>query len=141
MTGLGNWDLFFTDVSDRDAAYQQYVLGNATAWWDATNQKYPNFNRFNAWAAAFTTAAKKRLVIWQVPIGNTVMASCNNTNDHYQDNREQYWLSNYPNNQGISALAQSGVIGLLFGAGNPGSTQNYDTAGAGRTRDAAGNGH
>jgi hypothetical protein len=88
MTGLGNWDLFFTDISDRDAAYYQFVEGDGGAhWWDATNQKYPNFNRLNTWATAFTTAAKKRLVIWQIPIGNTVMDTCNNTNFHYQDNR------------------------------------------------------
>ena len=142
MTGLGNWDLFFTDISDRDAAYYQYVVGDGGAhWWDATNQKYPNFNRLNAWAAAFTTAAQKRLVIWQIPIGNSVMRTSNNTNFHYQDNREQYWLGNYPNNQGIAELSQSGVIGLLFGAGNSGTTQNYDAAGDGITNPAAINGN
>jgi hypothetical protein len=142
MTGLGNWDLFFTDISDRDAAYYQYVQGdNGAHWWDATNQKYPNFNRLNTWAAAFTSAAQKRLVIWQVPIGNTVMAAMNNSNYHYQDNREQYWLQNYPNNQAISQLAQAGVIGLLFGAGNGGTTQNYDAAGDGVTNPGPINGN
>jgi len=142
MTGLGNWDLFFTDISDRDAAYYQYVQGdNGAHWWDTTNQKYPNFNRLNTWAAAFTSAAQKRLVIWQVPIGNTVMAAMNNTNYHYQDNREQYWLQNYPNNQAISQLAQAGVIGLLFGAGNGGTTQNYDAAGDGVTNPGPINGN
>ena len=72
MTGLGNWDLFFTDIADRDAAYYQFVVGDGGAhWWDATNQKYPNFERLNTWAAAFTAAAQKRLVIWQIPIGNS----------------------------------------------------------------------
>jgi hypothetical protein len=136
-TGLGNWDLFFTDITDRDAAYYEYVLGDGGAhWWDATNQKYPNFARLNTWAAAFTAAAHKRLVIWQIPIGNTIMDTCNNTKFHYQDNREQYWLSNYPSNQAISELAQAGVIGLLFGAGNSGTTQNYDAAGDGITNPA-----
>jgi hypothetical protein len=129
FTGLGNWDLYFTDISDRDAAYYQFVEGDGGAhWWDTTNQKYPNFNRFNEWADAFTTAAHKRLVIWQIPIGNTIMRTCNNTNFHYQDNRAQYWLQNYPTNQAISRLAQSGVIGLLFGAGSSGPTDNYDAA-------------
>ncbi len=142
MTGLGDWDLFFTDITDRDAAYYQFVKGDGGAhWWDATNQKYPNFNRLNAWADAFTTSAQKRLVIWQIPIGNTLMDTCNNTNFHYQDNREQYWLQNYPNNQAIGALAQSGVIGLLFGAGNSGTTQNYDAAGDGITNPAPLNGN
>ncbi len=142
MTGLGNWDLFFTDITDRDAAYYQIVAGDGGAhWWDATNQKYPNFNRLNAWAGAFTSAARKRLVIWQIPIGNTLMAAMNNTNYHYQDNREQYWLQNYPNNQGISELAQAGVIGLLFGAGNAGTTENYDAAADGVTNPKPVNGN
>jgi hypothetical protein len=142
MTGLGDWDLFFTDISDRDAAYYQFVVRDGGAhWWDATNQKYPNFKRLNAWAAAFTAAAQKRLVIWQIPIGNTLMKTVNNTNFHYQDNREQYWLQNYPNNQAISDLAQSGVIGLLFGAGNGGTTQNYDAAKDGITNPAPINGN
>jgi hypothetical protein len=141
MTGLGNWDLFFTDIADRDSAYYQFVLGDATHWWDTTNQKYPNFNRLNTWAAAFTAAAQKRLVIWQIPVGNTLMKTCNNTNFHYQDNREQYWLENYPNNAAISGLAQAGVIGLLFGAGNSGTTQVYDAAGDGITNPAPINGN
>src|ERR1700722_12059066 len=142
MTGLGNWDLFFTDITDRDAAYYQLVVGDGGAhWWDATNVKYPNFNRLDTWAGAFTAAAHKRLVIWQLPIGNTLMRSCNNTNSHYQDNREQYWLENYPNNQGIDGLAQAGVVGLLFGSGQPGTTANYDTAGDGITNPAPINGN
>lgn len=142
MTATGNWDLFYTDVSDRDAGYYQYVVGDGGArWWDTTNQKYPNFNRFNAWASAFTTAAQKRLVIWQIPVGNTLMRSCNNTNYHYQDNREQYWLENYPNNAAISSLAQAGVIGLLFGPGTSGPTDVYDAAGDGITNPAPINGN
>jgi hypothetical protein len=142
MTATGNWDVFYTDISDRDAAYYQDVVGDGGAhWWDATNQKYPNFNRLNVWASAFTTAAQKRLVIWQIPIGNTLMKSCNNTNFHYQDNREQYWLENYPSNTTISSLAQAGVIGLIFGQGNTGTTQIYDAAGDGITNPAPINGN
>jgi hypothetical protein len=125
MTGLGNWDLFFTDVTDRDSGYYQYVEHDGgTHWWDATNQKYPNFNRLNTWATAFTTAAHKRLVIWQIPIGNTIMDTCNNTNS-----------------EAMSALAEAGVIGLLFGAGNSGTTDNFDAAGDGVTNPAPINGN
>lgn len=142
MTGLGNWDLFFTDITDRDAAYYQFVLKDGGVhWWNAGNVKYPNFNRLNTWASAFTSAAHKRLVIWQIPIGNTIMDTLNNTNYHYQDNRAQYWLQNYPSNQALNALAQSGVIGLLFGAGNSGTTQNYDAAHDGITNPAPINGN
>ena len=80
------------------------------------------------------------MVIWQIPIGNTVMRTMNNTHEHYQDNREQYWLMNYPNNQAMSDLAKAGVIGLLFGAGGA-TTSNYDSAGDGVTNPAAINGN
>jgi hypothetical protein len=142
MTGLGNWDLFFTDISDRDAGYYQYAEGDGGAhWWDLTNQKYPNFNRLNTWAAAFTTASGKRLVIWQIPIGNTLMDTENNKNWHYQDNREQYWLQNYPTNTAMSALAKAGVIGLLFGSGASDNSSNFDSAGDGITNPAPINGN
>jgi hypothetical protein len=141
MTATGNWDVFFTDVSAFDAGYYQFALGDSSRWWDKTNQKYPNFNRFNTWAAAFTAAAQKRLVIWQVPVGNTVMRTCNNTNFHYQDDRDEYWLSNYPNNPGVSELAQAGVIGLVFAAGNSGTTDNFDSAGDGITNPTPINGN
>jgi hypothetical protein len=66
-----------------------YVVDDSGAHgWDTANQKYPNFERFNTWATAFTAAARKRLVIWQIPVGNTVMATCNNSNFHYQDSRD-----------------------------------------------------
>lgn len=142
LTRTGNWDVFYTDISDRDSAYYQYVVGDGGAhWWDSTNEKYPNFNRLNVWAGAFTAAAQKRLVIWQIPVGNTLMRTCNNTNNHYQDNREQYWLENYPNNSTISSVAQAGVIGLLFGGGATGTTQTYDAAGDGITNPAPINGN
>ena len=142
MTGTGAWDVFYTDIADRDAAYYEHVVGDGGAhWWDTTNQKYPNFNRLNVWAGAFTAAAHKRLVIWQIPVGNTLMRSVNNTNFHYQDNREQYWLENYPNNSNISALAKAGVIGLTFGPGNSGTTDVYDGAGDGITNPALINGN
>jgi hypothetical protein len=142
MTRTGIWDVFYTDIADRDSAYYQYVVGDGGAhWWDTTNEKYPNFNRLNVWAGAFTTAAQKRLVIWQIPVGNTLMRTCNNTDYHYQDNREQYWLENYPNNSTISSLAQAGVIGLLFGGGATGTTQAYDAAGDGITNPAPINGN
>jgi NPCBM-associated, NEW3 domain of alpha-galactosidase len=130
MTGTGNWDLYFTDIADHDSGYYEAVQHDNSHWWDAGNQKLPNFNRLNTWASAFTSAAQKRLVIWQLPTGNTIMDTMNNSNYHYQDNRQEYWLQNYPNNHTLNALAQAGVIGLMFGTG---TSSNYDIAGDGIT--------
>lgn len=138
MNGTGDWDLYFTDIADHDAGYYQAAQKDSSHWWDVSNQKLPNFNRLNTWASAFTAAAQKRLVIWQIPVGNTIMDTMNNSKYHYQGNLEQYWLENYPNNQALSALAQAGVIGLMFGEGD---TSMYDAAGDGITNPAPINGN
>jgi hypothetical protein len=54
---------------------------------------------------------------WQIPMGNTIMAACNNTQGHYMDNRPEYWLEDYPKNTHILEWARAGFIGLLFGRG------------------------
>lgn len=132
MSEAGDWDLFFTDLADRDAAWYQFAGHDHGAhWWDPSNRKFPNFQRLLVWADAFTSAAHRRLVLWQLPIGNKVMDSCNNTSYHYQDNRAQYWLENYPDNPNLAALARVGVIGLLFGSGGSTATDNYDVSGQG----------
>ena len=62
----------------------------------------------------------KRALLWQVPNGNRVYLSENNTDGHYQDNRAEYLFAH------IQELAATGVIGLLFGSGNGGSTVQWD---------------
>jgi hypothetical protein len=59
-------------------------------------------------------------MVWQIPLGNQYYRTENNSDGHYQDNRLEYFLSH------VEELKQSGIIGLLFGAGNGGSTVNTD---------------
>jgi len=75
----------------------------------------------------------KRLVLWQTPAGNTVYDSENNTAWHFQDNHAQYWLQNYPGDGHLAALANAGIIGVLFAGGEPNPTTIYDAAGDGIT--------
>ena len=125
-----NFNLMFYDIADRDAAlYQSW--GDNNHWWDVNNATYPNFNRFNQFALAITTTTGKRGMLWQVPIGNTLYKSVNNTNLHWQDNRVQYYL-NGADNQHLQDLANSGIMGILFGAGGQ-TTNNEDVAGDGIT--------
>jgi len=134
-----NFDLMFYDIADRDAAlYQSW--GDPNRWWDTTNSTYPNFNRFNQFALAITTATGKRGMLWQVPIGNTLYKSMNNTTHHWQDNKAQYYL-NDTSYQHVQDLANSGIIGILFGAGDGNSTSYDDGAGDGVTNPAAINGN
>jgi hypothetical protein len=134
MTGA-NWDLYFTDIAYGDAGAPRGT------WWDANNVACPNFSVLNSWAAAFTKDAGKRVVLWQTPAGNTIYDTDNNTAWHYQDNRAQYWLQNYPGDGHLAALATAGVVGILFTGGEPSPTDIYDAAGDGTTNPPAINGN
>jgi hypothetical protein len=105
--GESNADLVIVETSDRDAGYYQTVQKRNT-WWDATNAKLPDFHQDFAWVKALTEALVKPALYWQTPLGN---ASQNNTANHYQDNRVDYFFGH------MSELAGSHVLGAAFGAG------------------------
>jgi uncharacterized repeat protein (TIGR02543 family) len=128
--GVTPYDLLFNDVADRDAAYYKYVLGR-DAFWDRENLTFPNFHRWETYLrAAIAAGGSKPTFVWQIPLGNQIFATMNNTAGHYQDNRAEYFFGH------IAELADLGVVGLLFGAGNPGSTTNADTQQDGITNPA-----
>jgi hypothetical protein len=107
-------------VADRDAAYYKYVYNNPSVWWDRLNVTFPNFHRWETYVSAISQTTGRSIFVWQIPEGNQYFDTENNTNGHYQDNRAEYFFSH------LSELAQSGIIALLFGAGNGGSTVHYD---------------
>jgi hypothetical protein len=134
------FDLFFFDTMDRNSAYCQYVAyyngappGPAQyCWWgsspDGTVQNNA-FDYFRQYIAAIHSATGLPSMLWQTPVGNTLYDSCDNTPMHYQDNKAQYFLeqANRPN---ITAYAAAGVIGVLFGSGQPGEENAGDSTGA-----------
>jgi hypothetical protein len=122
------FDLVFGEFSDRDAGFKQYVSGDGGAsWWDAGD-----FARHVRFLGVFAGAAGKRVVLWQIPLGNTKMRAMNNTWDHYQDNRAE-WLLDDPSRAHLLAYVQAGVVGFLFGRGADGATCACDAAGDGVT--------
>jgi hypothetical protein len=129
--GSSAYDLVFNDVADRDAGYYKYVYNNPSAWWDRLNVTFPNFHRWETYIGAVHAAAGRPIMIWQIPLGNQYFDTENNTNGHYQDNRAEYFFAH------LGELAQSGIVGLLFGAGNGGSTVNSDGANDGVTNPAS----
>ena len=77
-----------TDIADRDAAFKQFIYGDGgISWWDAED-----FRRSARFLGKFSTTAGKRLVMWQLPLGNTRMRAQDNTWGHYQDNRVEWLL-------------------------------------------------
>jgi len=121
--GQGGADFVVVETSDRDAGYYQIVKGTNN-WWDATDTTLPNYAQDLAWVKALTEALGTPALYWQTPVGN---ASQNNTTDHYQDNRVDYFFGGSA--AGVqsaapttvpahwSALAAAHVIGVAFGAG------------------------
>jgi hypothetical protein len=88
--------------SDRDAG------SGLRPWWNDTDQDTPRPTRAILWESALSRAAHKRLLLWQVPVGNMAL---DNTCEHYQDNRAAYAFA-HPRD-----LFDAGVIGVLFGGG------------------------
>lgn len=119
-----NFDLLFYDIADRDAGYYQLKYGDSRGWWDSNNITYPNFNRFHQFVSYMTGYTGKRGVLWQVPLGNTLYRTMNNTDYHYQDNKAQYYLNS--SNQHIQDAVDSGLIGIMFGSGGNEATINTD---------------
>lgn len=122
LLACGAWELLFTDVGDRDAGFRE-ARGMAGAWW-----KEKDFVEFRDWGRDVYARTGLPLMVWRIPLGNTVMAACNNTPWHYMDNRVEYWLEEYPANHHLAEWADAGFIGLLFGGGTVECTVHRDNA-------------
>jgi hypothetical protein len=130
------FDITFAEFSDRDSGFEQYVYGDGGAsWWDAGD-----FARNVRYLSTYGAAAAQRIVMWQVPYGNTKMRAMNNTWNHYQDNRVE-WLLDEPARTHLESYRQAGVVAFLFGGGAAGVTCPCDAAGDGITNPAPINGN
>jgi len=117
-TSLGAaFDVAFSEFSDRDSAFKQAQWGmGQEAWWNADD-----FRRHARFISRFVATSGKRMVMWQIPLGNTRMRAMNNTWNHYQDNRVE-WLLDEPGRTHLTEYVNAGVIGFLFGRGADGVT-------------------
>ena len=106
-------DLMIVEWSDRDAG------SGLRPWWDDTDHTTPRPTRAILWENAVSRTSNKRLLLWQMPVGNM---SLDNTPTHYQDNRAAYVFSHQRD------LFDAGIFGVLFGGGNGDMTQ-VDTDG------------
>jgi hypothetical protein len=119
----GTWDAVFNDVDDHDAGWwEAQGADNAsfTHWWDASNTRFPNFARYLGWVAELHARSGRPQVVWQVPVGNQVYLTMNNTCGHYQDNVAEYFVAH------AADLHAAGLVAVLFGAGNSCQTTNTD---------------
>ncbi len=121
--GVSSWDLLSNDVADHDSGQP------GGHWWDRNNHTFPNFSRYLNFIGLLSQDAHRRVVMWQVPMGNQYFDTMNNATGYYQDNRAEYILNN------IASFAKVGIIAVLFGPGNAGTT-NIDSMKDGITNPA-----
>ena len=129
------FDLLFYDPLDRDAAFYQYQYGDASRWWDAND-----FRRNLRYLSRIVQNTQKRVMLWQIPLGNTKMRAQNNTWNHYQDNRVEWWLDD-PTRAHLDEWRRGGVVGFIFGRGADGPTCACDANRDGVTNPAPINGN
>jgi hypothetical protein len=131
-----DFDVVFHDLIDRDAGFYQYVYGDGgRAWWGPTQ-----FANNVTYIRDFVSIARERVVLWQLPLGNTRMRAMNNTWNHYQDNRVE-WFLDEPARTHLRDYANAGVIALMFGRGADGTTCACDANNDGVTNPAPINGN
>ena len=123
-----DFDLVFAEFSDRDSGFRHQVYGDkGRSWWDADD-----FNRHLRFLSRIADLTGKRIVLWQIPYGNTRMRAMNNTWNHFQDNRVE-WLLDDGDREHLRQYVQAGVIAFLFGRGADGATDASDAASDGVT--------
>lgn len=116
------FDLLFTDWADADAAFEQKIRNDdGASWWDTGD-----FTRATRFLGGVVRGTGTRAVVWQLPLGNTVMRAMDDTWGHFRDNRVQTLLDDGPRYRVLRGLARAGVVGLLFGAGADGATNASD---------------
>ncbi|MEM7798666.1 MAG: dockerin type I domain-containing protein [Chloroflexota bacterium] len=128
------FDLTFVDIRDRDAGWYAYY-GDSSYWWDA--QDYQNHI---AYLDRFREQTGQAFVLWQLPYGNTLYRTLNNTPYHFQDNVVETLFED-PNYSTLAAYEAAGLIAVLFGQGDGITTCPCDAANDGVTNPSAINGN
>jgi hypothetical protein len=119
--GAATADVVVADLADRDAA-------DAGGHWLHTDATLPSFTQVLAFAKAVADQVGKPILWWQVPVGNM---SLDDTPNHYQDNRLDWFLDHTPE------LADQGAVGAAFGGGQASSTTPETDGGHLQARAAA----
>lgn len=136
-TSLGaSFDAVFGEFADRTSAFAQAGGTGTGAWWNAAD-----FRRHARFFDRLHDRVGLPIVLWQIPLGNTVMRTVNNSRGHYQDNRVEWLLSPRGGWGHLRAYRDAGVVALLFGAGQSGDTTAGDDAEDGVTNPGPVNGN
>ncbi len=122
------FDVTFGEFNDRTSGYARARGAGPEAWWDEAD-----FRRHVRFLRTFHAQERRPIVLWQIPLGNTVMRSMDNSSRHYQDNRVQWLLAPRGNYAHLRAYRAAGAVAFLFGSGQGDDTHASDAAGDGVT--------
>ncbi|HST43132.1 MAG TPA: hypothetical protein VLK58_26640 [Conexibacter sp.] len=116
-----SFDLLFTDWADADSGFEQKIRGDGGAsWWSPAD-----FTRASRFLGGVVRGTGLRAIVWQLPLGNTVMRAMDDTWGHFRDNRVQTLLDD-GRRRVLKRMVGAGVVGLLFGGGADGTTNASD---------------
>ena len=134
------FDLIFSEFSDRDAGYDEIVNKKLNTTWstegNTSNGNLSDYERFRRFLKKLNRLTDQKIILWQIPIGNTLSATCNNSAGHYKDNKAEYFLQPVAERSNVDRIKQygeAGVIAFLFGRGAHDCTSFMDTKGDGTT--------
>ena len=114
----------------RDAGYAEVVNGEGPgAWWTPID-----FNHDLRFLRDYHSRIPLPIVMWQIPLGNTVSPIVNNTPYHYKDNKVQ-WLLGAGGRAHLRSFVRAGGVALLFGGGQAQDTDAGNASGDGHPDD------
>jgi hypothetical protein len=128
VTGA-TYDVLVGDPLDRDADFYRLTQGQ-DRWWDTAEGASitsKSFNRYAEWLRLWNQTARKRWVLWQIPLGNANHLNIPNNGQPrqgYRDNRPEYFFGGGTDH--LRKFADAGVIALLFGAGAGGQSDYHN---------------
>jgi hypothetical protein len=126
-----NFDLLIGEFSDRDSDFYRVNFGYTDRWYDSDD-----YRRHRLFMASLSATANRRIVLWQIPFGNTRMRTCDNTSGHFQSNQVE-WLLGDDGFANLAAYRDAGVVALAFGGGATGVCFAANTNNDGVTNPAA----
>lgn len=122
------WDVLTFEYANRNAGYAIHVDGlpRADVWWTPSD-----YQRHLRYVSDVLRATKRPGMLWQVPPGNTVSPTMDNSPGHYQDDKVQTLLGT-SGRPLLRRFRDAGIVGVLFGSAFP-----NDTCACARTDDFA----
>ncbi len=92
------------------------------------------FDRLLTWVEGISTATDTRVILDNVPVGNSVYRTVDNSEFHFQDSWAE-WILGGDDFANLVALRDAGVMGIVFGVdgGRQNTTCPCDAAGDGVT--------